>query len=327
MSSNDDYSFYLTMKTLTNYLAYLVTVVLFPLGFIFNIISIVVFRRKNLREHPISFYNIIILINNNLVILINFIVYFTLSLSNDALLWSNSSCQFFSAATRITTSMASWLYVAITMNRIRKICFQNKFPSLTNTKKKLFTKLSFIVLVIFIVVLVTNIPHFYFGIETTNTFDTTTNKTIVKMLCTAPKNIIYIRDLIAIIVRAIVPLVIIGILNTILIFKLRIFKRKIESNSSNKKEYIFTYSVVVFNVFFIISLTPYVISLYFFNLQQENPSISITSKVYVITNWIYYFSLFLTLYNFCFSFLVNLKFNVYFRDEFFQLYYEIRNFL
>ena len=317
---SDEYSFYLTIKIVSNYFSYIVVVIVFPLGFLLNTISILLFNRKNFSGETIKFYYKLILINNNLILVINFVDYVSISINYDIALLSNFTC-ILSQSSRIFTIFASWLQVMVTIDRFIHICYPHKFVAIKKIKVLLV-----IVLVIFLLCLAMSYTLFYNRVVYVQSVDALSSTTITTKVCTSPSDILFIRDTITAISRALIPFIIVLIINSILMFKLKRIKTYFLSNPELKKEYYFAYSIAAFNVFFLVTLVPYLCSCLLMGFVNAL-GFSIISRTYVISNMISNISITLTLYNFCFSFMINFKFNVLFREEVLHLYYKIKNYL
>ena len=319
ISTSQDYLFFLQTKEALNYLVYFVTVIILPIGFFFNIISLLIFNRKNFSGETIKFYYNFILTNNNIVIIINFITYLSQSLNNDVALLSNLSCVL-SQSSRVFTIFASWLQVLVTVDRFIHICYPHKCELIKRTKILLI-----IIFFIFTSCILICTNNFYYSIVDNTSIDSTTNKTITAKMCTAPKNIVFVRDIITVVARGLIPIILIGIFNSCLIYKLKKSKTYFFNNEILKKEYYFACSIAWFNIFFLITLAFYTLSLLLLNVVQNLAGVSMISRVYVISNLVMTLGIITTIYNFCFSFFINLKFNILFRNEILILFYNLKN--
>jgi hypothetical protein len=317
--ASQDYSFYLQVKEVINYVIYFVTVIILPIGFFLNIISMLIFNRKNFSGETIKFYYNFILANNNIVIVINFITYLSQSLNNDIALLSNFTCVL-SHSSRVFTIFASWLQVLVTVDRFIHIYYPHKCELIKRTKILLI-----IIFFIFTSCILICTVNFYYSIVEYTSIYSTTNKTITTRVCTAPKNIVFVRDIITVVARGLIPIILIGVFNSCLIYKLKNSKAYFFNNEILKKEYYFACSIAWFNIFFLATLVFYTLSLLLLNIVQNLAGVSMISRVYVISNIIMKLALITTIYNFCFSFFINLKFNILFRNEILILFYNLKN--
>jgi hypothetical protein len=283
-------------------------------GLIFNTLSIVLFLRKSLWETTIGLYNVIIMINCNVIIVLNIIIQFSPAIGYDALLWSNSSCVFLYYASRLTTTFSSWLNVLVALDRLFRITLWYRVVSI----KKKRGQLSLIILT-FISLSFMFLPNIFYSIQSKSSIVGNSSQTLQ---CKSINIIETYMDLVRIFMRAIIPFVLIIIINSFLIKRLIQLKSKINKNKISKNEHNFSSSIVALSTFFIISLLPLVVSLIMFQIMQK---LNMTNtKAYVIANFFYNFSLLVSSYNYCFQFLVNMKFNLIFRKEFIMFYFEIK---
>ena len=320
-NSNDDYSFYLEIKEIINYLSYTVCIILVPIGLFLNAITIKLMRSKNLSNQSITFYFILISVNNSFVLTFNFITFISGSVGSEAVLWSNFSCVFFTSS-RIFTILASWLNIAITLDRLIQTYFPYKYFWIKKNKIKILISAC-----LFIASVLLSMPCFYFTITVTTSIDSVTNKTVITRACTASKNIVLIRDMITFFLRGIIPLITILIMNSFLMYKLKRSKLYFLNNNELKKEYYYSYSIAVFNIFFIISFVPYIGGLMMLFIVQNISGVTAISRIYVIAVFCYNIGVFSTTFTYCFAFLINFRFNVLFREEFLSIYYKFKNYL
>ena len=320
-NSNDDYSFYLEMKEIVNYLSYIVCIILVPIGLFLNLITIKLMSSKNFSNQSIKFYYILISVNNSLVLTFNFITFVSGSVGTEAVLWSNFSCVFFTSS-RIFTILASWLNMALTVDRIIQTYFPYKYFWIKKNKIKICISVC-----LFIASVLLSIPCFYFRITVTTSIDSVTNKTIITKACTASKNIVSIRDVITFFLRGIIPLFTILVMNSFLMYKLKRSKLYFLNNNELKNEYYFSYTIAVFNFSFLFALLPYVGSLLVLFIVQNMPGVTVISRIYVIAGFCYNIGVFFATYNFYFAFFINFKFNVLFRQEFLTIYYKFKNYI
>lgn len=303
-------SFAAVVTNLINKISLYGSVIVHPIGFILNVLSILIFMRKRFGDSTMGFYNIIIAIDNNIVIVINFIMSFTLGVyaGNDALVWSSFSCSFFYYTSRVTTSLSSWLNVMVAFDRMVFILFPFKYSFMRNKKLLLV-----IILVMFLILFLLNSPNLYLYVAVTSTYSNATNKTLITKTCGPPKDLVVVVDSIRIFTRAVIPFILVILINTLLIYKVIKTKAKYKKTSAAKKEYNFIRSIVALSVFFIVSLAPFVITLTVLNIMSQLNQI--TTKAYLIVYLTYGLSILLSSYNYCFGFFVNLIFNSLFRHE------------
>jgi len=303
-------SFAAVITNVINNISLYGSVIVLPIGFILNVLSIMIFMRKSFDNSTMGFYNIIIAIDNNIVIIVNFIMSFTLGVyfGNDAVIWSNFSCSFFYYTSRLTTSFSSWLNVMVAFDRLIFILFPFRFSFMRNKKFLLL-----VILAMFLILFAINSPNFYLFVAVTSKYSNATNKTVITKTCGPPNDLAILIDSIRIFTRAVVPFILVVLIDSIFIYKLIKTRARYKTNASSKREYNFARSIAALSIFFIISLAPFVISLTIMNIMSQLKQN--TTKAYLIVYLIYGLSVLLSTYNYCFTFFVNLKFNSLFRQE------------
>ena len=234
--------------------------------------------------------------------------------------------------TRITLQMSSWANVLITFDRLLCVTYRNKFAFM---KKKTNLFLGFIIL--FVVLTILDIPNFFFELVTVESptiqNSTLSNRTqssniiIVnnEKVCTASKNIVYIRDTISMILRYILPFLLMILLNTLLIK--RLLKSKQIANRQLKKEHNFAFTVVFLNAFFVITLLPSAFILIGSNIVGYKDTTTVSYRTTAIMNFAYVAGQYFAGFNYTFTLLLNLKFNKMFRKEFFKMIFDIKMFV
>ena len=240
----EDYlSFSSFVKTFLGYVSLYGSVLVHPFGLICNTFSIIIFSRKKFWDNTMGFYNIILSIDNNIVIAVNFIMSFSSGYGNDILLWSSFNCAFLFYLSRLSVSFSSWLNVMVSLDRMIFIIFPNRFLFIRN-KKILAT----IMVIMFLLLFAINSPNFYLYVS--NTYTNISNVSTVSYTCGPPKNIEVLVDTIRIFTRALIPFVLIIVINSFLIYKLIKTKNRFKNNMASKREYKFAYSISALSVFF-----------------------------------------------------------------------------
>ena len=161
-NSTDDRQFVLRMSTILDQLVFYACIVGIDISILGNIANILVCLRKSIRNEIISFYNIMISIWNILTLVFGFIAFFPPSIhAQDVLLKSDFACATISFLIRVCTHMASWLYVCLTIDKYLCVAFNNKLAFIFNDRKKL----SFIMLGLFGVICLINVPNLFFRLS------------------------------------------------------------------------------------------------------------------------------------------------------------------
>jgi len=241
-----------------------------------------------------------------------FAIYYSQAVGQDLTLISNISCKLISYSLRVTNQIGAWLCVFLTIDRLVSICYQNKFEILKNK-----LKLSGLLLAMFFILALLNMPSFFLNLNITTTINRTTNSTKTTRTCTADSDIIRARDTIVLVVRYAVPICLTTILNVFLIYKLFQIKRKI--NTASKKDYIFALSVSGLNTLFVVSLLPNFLAILYLNMIQYEQTSLIGSRKLQMANLYNLIGILLGTLNCCLNLFVILIFNRLFRSEFINL--------
>lgn len=320
MTTEQDFAFNLAVQDSLSYLYYIIVILVFPLGFIFNVINIILFKCPHFKDSSMTFYHITFSINNNIMLFTNFFVYILASLKRDPTNWSNFTCIFFSTCSRVWSAASSWLIVLLTLDRINHFYNHRHFKFLKNKK-------IFVLFFMYVTFFCLNSGNLFLHLESTSILDTITNTTISFLKCTASKEVLFDKEMVVLVVKSILPFIVIAILSFTLKKLLNKNKRVADLNENLKMEYIFSYSMWVYDLFFLLANFPYSITLSLIINIRNDSSILVTSRLFVLSDFFHNVSLFLTLYNFTFMFLVNIKFNVLYRKEFMNLYYDIKSYV
>lgn len=306
------------IKNIINKICLYGTMLVFPIGFVLNIFSIIIFMRKRFSVSTMGFYNIFTAITNNMIIAFNFFIYFTQGLDNDAVLMSNFLCGFLNYTSRVSTCFASWLNLMVNFDRMLFVLFPNKFLFLKN-KKILLIILS----ILFITASFINLPNLYFKITTEYIYSNKTGQNITTLACSPPKNLQVLINVTRISITALIPSILGLVVNSFLINKLIKLREKVRKAVALKIEYSFAKSIAAITLFTIFSVIPFFITLSIMSIMaQFNLS---STKIYLIMNVLYALSLLVVSYNYCFVFFINLIYNSLFRLETIKFLRELKN--
>jgi hypothetical protein len=268
--------------------------------------------RKQFSKYNIGFYNIYIAVNNNIVIILAFLIFYSQSKDDDVQLWSNVACKSINFIFRSLVMYNSWLNVLITVDRLLCIKYPNKYKHIEKRK--------FIYPILFFLLLgnmICNSPSLLLYVVSIQTYNQITNQTLITKKCTSAELAINIRDTLVIIFRILLPFLLMFIFNITIIKNLRRMKNNLNITRELNREYNFSFSIIALNMLFIISLLPNVVTLILLNVVQYGYKAQISSKSYAIINFCFSISILIATYSHVFPFLVNLKFNKLFRKEFY----------
>lgn len=282
-----------------------------------NILNILIWSRKKLIKEMIGFYNIIMSFFNILAIVMLNLLYYPTTLNfQDFTTFSNFSCVSIMYFTRVSAHMSSWLHVLLSLDRYLCVVHLNRLKFILKDKQKV----SLIFLALFVFICVINLPNFFFGLTNEYIIDIKTNKTQVKIVCTATSSILLIRNMIVIAFRIVLPLILQMVFSVLLIYKL--FKTRVSVAASidrdMKKEYRFARLIIWLNICFIITQTPLMISTIYFSvlgIRTVYPLSETASNSLAISSFVLFLTNILGGYLFGSLFFINLSTNRIFKKE------------
>ena len=304
----------------TNSLVFYSVVIICPIGIITNLMNIKVSRSEEIQKTSMSFFNIRLSIFNILVIVfVGFIISFPPSIGEQMVtLNSELACKLIPYFSRIICQMSSWLLVIASFDRMFMLMsYKNKNNVRDPQEIKDTTKLSRIVVSLFFLFCLINIPNLLFTLETQTVVDSITNSTTQTLLCTSSKNIVLIRDVIAKTSYGILPFILQIIISACLIYRLFKLDSVIHTVPINRERK-YTFTIIVFNIIFILADVFSTICIVLINYYGYNETtyVSTNSKEAAISSYAYVCSIFLNLFCVCdLLFFINLITNKRFRKE------------
>ena len=254
------------------------------------------------------------------MLVILFTINYRESVGNDILTSSSLNCTAFSFLSRFFGQFPSWLQILVSMDRLFCISCPLKYK---NTRHKL-AKIAGLLVFLFILLLCFNILNVYTRLEEIVELNAATNQTSIQKNCAGPRNLVLIRDSLTFLLRLILPLVLLALVNSAIAFKLiKIRKEFSNFNSFMVKEYKFTISTLVLNLFYMVSLLIHLVIIMVFNwIDYDLRYASGVGKLDKI-NRFFYMGLSMLVYNYICNFVVNIRTNVYFRRELVNLLRDI----
>jgi hypothetical protein len=240
---------------------------------------------------------------NIIVLVMAFLTYYPNSIGYDWLLISNLSCKFMSFILRYIVQVDSWMQVLITFDRY----FFVAYPI---TKYRQLSRRKYIALaLVFICVLlsIANIPSFLYTLTPSSSSTIVKGQivNVVSISCTSSKQVVLASDLASVFLRTLVPFVFIVVGNCMLFRVYSVSRNKVgqfavvtitpnastrqtmtnEINKSNKpsksglKKTHFIYSLLVKDLFFILTLFPLSFTLVLSDVFAFAPSIASPESV------------------------------------------------
>ena len=299
----------------TESLIYYCVIIIGPIGFITNLMNIKASRCKEIQKTTMGFFNIRLSIFNILgIVFVGFILAFPLSIGQQVItLTSDSACKAFPFLIRVISQISSWILVISSFDRMFMLMSyrsQNnvKDPQEIKDTKKLSNILNFLFVISYLLI----IPNLLLRIETQTTFELASNKTF--KVCTSSPIIVLMRDIVDKTSYGILPLILQIVISVVLINCLNKLDEIIFTVSINRERK-YTFSVIVFNIIFILTDLFGIVSTVFINIYGYNET-SYNSKEAAISSFAYVCSIFLSM--FCVSdllFITNLITNKRYRKE------------
>jgi hypothetical protein len=218
---------------------------------------------------------------------------------------SNTACRLLPFFSQIVNQMSSWLCILASLDRLFFIL--NYDPqNVTNNSQKPFnkTKIKLIMICIFFVLCVINIPNLFFKLDSHS--------------CSANKALVFVRDVVYKGSYGVLPLIIQIVVSVILIKRVKKLQPIIHT-ASIRQEIKYTFSVIMFNMSFILSDIFASISIVFANIYGYNKETPLSTKRSIhsaFSSFAYLFSNYLNMFYMCvLLFAVNVITNKRFRRE------------
>lgn len=181
------------------------SVTIVPLGLLLNFIQFIVFLSKDFKKRNIGFLMSALAVADSISLFWNFIIFQYLPLIGLSLeLYSNEACALFLYITRIIQQIPLYFQALVSFINYISVAYSTRCIFI---KKLTF---SFFFLVIFIFVLIINVPSLFRHIVSTRSnFSNST----VKKICVASNIINEVSLLETVLVRCLIPLFLISVLN------------------------------------------------------------------------------------------------------------------
>ena len=268
-------------------------------GIVTNMLNIFVSMKSEIMKIKTGFYFILISIFNILTIIFTlYLLLFPQSIGRpDLATTSFLACWLIPYLLRVVSQMVSWLNVVLTYDRMLCTTITYHIHFMYDNQK-----VKHLLLVMFVIICVLNLPNFFFHIEA-NT-------------CTPNWNFITVlRDSVSMLNRIIVPQTLQTVFNVILI--VRLFKKREEIDRPLEKERRFAFTVVISNIVFIVGEMPFLIATVFINMYGYNTTyITTTSIQAAVASFAFLCATaFLALVGYSSSLFVNIFTNKTYRNE------------
>lgn len=290
------------------------SVLIVPLGVLFNSITFAIFSSRKFRKTNYGFISSVLAIFDSLSLFWSYFIYKYLVLLNpDFFIRSSFFCFSLQYFSRVIQMLPIYIQVFLTAFQY----FEIKF-----TIKKYFKNKNYILailLLLFASVFLLNIPNL-FKYTKHEYLNSTLNQTIEIRYCKHHWILSIVSDFETAFLRTLFPLIIFCILNFLIARALIKSKRKFTKKTHKlKREYQYAFSLFLINFIFVIfnfplTITYILVNVYenFLGLAKESILIRKMEFIHLTTNAIAFF------YN-TLSFFVNLIFNFAFRRELFLM--------
>lgn len=258
-------------------------------------------------------------------LIIGSITTFNIAIGKDLTTSSTLGCILLPYLLRLSVHLCSWIQVLVTYDRLIYLAYPRR---MTFLKRK--PNILLIILLLTLALALLNLEHVWFSVhETTRTSATqlisnnnnnashvrTRNVTVVT--CTSSHLVVTIRDVIAIMLRGVLPFILIMIGNSLLARALFKSKRRAHSISrrssmKSRRERNFALSIFIMDILFVIFLIPMLVTIVISNLHMF---IGVSEPMRAAAYLAYMMSIYFSGLTLASPFLVNLIFNKIFRAE------------
>lgn len=298
-----------SINDLNNQITFYFTVVSSAIGLPTNLISAFIFARLMMKNKN----------NMGLLCMLQSIVDFVLLLlllfvlrpnplvfAENLFIKNNAACKLLTFIRRFISHISCNLTIILTFDRFVAVCFQIKYRFMQN-RKILLTIISVSTLVVFI----GNFPNLLFYVSYSGS----------SVSCTTSSSALVAASVTAVFFRAYFPLFTMGVMNFLIIRKMRKSSRvSLRQTAESRKENSFTMAVISYDVFFFITSLP--VSIFLVINDVYDYSGWLNTNPILRANFSLYFGITL-------SFSYGKQFLTFFMNLFFNKIYrkEMRNFL
>ena len=296
--SSSEISYY---NSITNTFEYYFNIISSAIGIPCNLIAIFIFARL-MRNKTNMGYLYIWQCTVDILVLLFFLFVargtttFGLNIYNQ----NDFTCKCFNFLRRFILHASSWIAVIITFDRFTFVLYGhgNRFRFLKNK-----LNLTGIILVIFIIIAIADVPNLFFSINQ-------------KGSCKPDSLARISSDIISILVRTYIPFGLMVIFNLIMIREIFKSSKNVGNQTAlSRKETHFTIAVIASDVYFLLMNFPLSIFYIFYDINLYSGAFDVTSPFsskYLVANTVF------SDFSFCeqtFSFFMYLAFNKLFRNE------------
>ena len=290
------------------------SIVIGSIGFLTNSLNLTVSLRENVRKTKMGFYVTFLSIFNILAIIVNILDFFPQSIGQQQIiLISTYTCAFFQYFSRVFFQISQWLNVLISFDRLSLLEYRARQDQRPFNKKRLL--LIILGLVTFICVINATNLFYHLDYETTNENDMINNTAateFIKAECTSNEILDWIRDVIHILSRSVLPIIFIMIINGKIVLKLIKKINEMKNRMSMEKEKRYAFVISFYTLVFILPEIVFVSSMILINLNVDHSHdyIQVSSNQAAVASLPYFCSSMFSWFMICdSSFLLNVYMN------------------
>lgn len=291
--------------------------VLIPIGFASNMITVFIYQQKPFKKSSIRFYYSICAVTDTLALIIGSIKFFLMATNLiEILTYTSIGCKFFITSIYILSEYSAWILVITSIDRLISILNYSSFFFLKTKKFRYF-----ISCILFLIIFFINFPSLIYLQITIVQLNINNCTKEIFYTCELDSESYYTnetRDIIDLFMYALLPFLFMIVSNGLISYKIIKSKKKFKPNVSlakpkkRKKEYQLAVTIIGMNFLFLILNLPICVIQIIRNFFEKEMNYSQNVKfniAYTIANIFSYI-------NFSSSLYVNLLFNQIFNRRF-----------
>ncbi|RNA07623.1 sex peptide receptor-like [Brachionus plicatilis] len=245
------------------------SVIIVPIGSVFNIVTIIIFLRKRFRHTNYGYISCVIAFFNTIALIWNFVFYKYFKLTGtDLSIFSSWSCYLFRYCGRMSQQFPVYIQVLLTLTKYLDISSPTSKINFA-LKKRIYINVAIFGVLISIICL--NLPSSFKYLKKEILIDKF-NRTRSSSVCTINRINELLSNISSALLRAIIPFIIITLLNILMVKKLMDSKRRMCFKKNLRKEIQFSFGLCLINSSFLILnfplATTYVLTSIVYKIQH-----------------------------------------------------------
>jgi hypothetical protein len=289
------------------------------IGFLTNSLNLTVSLRENVRKTKMGFYVTFISIFNILAITVNILDFFPQSIGKqEFVLISTYVCATIKYFSRVLLQISQWLNVLISFDRLSLLKYRARQDQRPLNKKRLLL----VVLGLVGIICVINVTNLFYYLDYTkineNNMASNNATEFVKAECKSNKIVDWIRDVVHILSRSVLPTIAQIIINGKIILKLIKMRNEMTNTQSMEREKKYAFVIVFYTLINILAEAIFAPSTIMLNIYSgsDNNFIQDSSEESAIWALAYFCSRLFGVFIICdISLFLNLSTNKKFRNE------------